>query len=70
MLPPQHLTLEQTYKTLITIMTLEEALEQINNCPFPEVAEGDIAWYPGGAPETDRGHRFRYDGSAWVSHPE
>jgi len=50
-------------------MSLEEALEQINNCIFPEVAEEDIAWYPGGDPETDRGHRFRYDGSAWVSHP-
>lgn len=51
-------------------MTLEEALEQINNLPLPEIAEGDIVWYPGGAPETDRGHCFRYDGSAWVSHPE
>ena len=52
-------------------MTLEEALEQINNLPLPEVAEGDIAWYPGASPKTtDRGHRFRYDGSAWVSHPE
>ena len=51
-------------------LTLQEALEQINSLPLPEVAEGDIAWYPGGAPGTDRGHRFRYDGSAWVSHPE
>jgi|TARA_R100000030_G_scaffold100894_2_gene95193 hypothetical protein len=51
-------------------MTLEEALEQINNLPLPESTEGDIAWYPGGDPGTDRGHRFRYNGSDWVSHPE
>ena len=34
-------------------MTLEEAKVAINNLPFPEVNEGDIAWYPGGKPGTD-----------------
>ena len=54
----------------MSILTLEEAKEGIDNTPFPEVNEGDIAWYPGGKAGTDRGHRFRYDGTEWVSHPE
>ena len=44
----------------MSILTLEEAKEGIDNTPFPEVNEGDIAWYPGGKPGTDRGHRNGY----------
>ena len=52
-----------------TRITVAQALIEVNNAPFPNVQEGDLVWYPGGKPGTDMGHRFRYDGSAWVSDP-
>ena len=52
-----------------TSITVAQALSEVNNAPFPQVAEGDYIWWPGGKPGTDMGHRFRYDGSAWVSDP-
>ena len=50
-------------------ITVAQALSEVNNLPFPNVEEGDYIWYPGGKPGTDMGHRFRYDGSVWVSDP-
>lgn len=51
-------------------LTLEQALEAINNLPFPAVEEGDIAWYPGGPPEGYKGYRFKYENEEWISYPE
>tara|TARA_B100000902_G_scaffold378930_1_gene412707 strand:- start:13 stop:177 length:165 start_codon:yes stop_codon:yes gene_type:complete len=51
-------------------ITLEEAQDAIKNLPFPEVKEGDIAWYPGGPIEGYKGHRFKYQSEEWVSYPE
>ena len=52
-----------------TSITVAQALTEVNNLPFPNSEEGDYIWWPGGKPGTDMGHRFRYDGSAWVSDP-
>ena len=41
-------------------ITLAEALDAVNNLPFPAVNEGDIVWYPGGPIDGDKGHRFIY----------
>ena len=51
-------------------ITITQAQDALKNLPFPEVTEGDIVWYPGGAPEEDKGHRFKYENGEWVSHPE
>lgn len=48
-------------------MTIEEATIEINQLPFPQVVEGDIAWYP--SPEED-GYRFVYQNDVWVHQPE
>ena len=53
-----------------TTITLEEALAGLQNLPLPEITEGDVVWYPGGAPEENKGHRFKYENEEWVSHPE
>jgi len=52
-----------------TSITVEQALSEINNAPFPHVEEGEYLWWPGGKPGTDMGHRFKYEGSQWVSSP-
>ena len=46
-------------------MTIEEAKEALENLPpFPQLANGDIVWYP-----DETGHRFKREGDEWVSHP-
>jgi hypothetical protein len=54
-------------------MTLEEAQTAIDQIPFPEMAEGDIAWYPGRTkkdqPQSEWGYRFIRQEDAWVHHP-
>lgn len=45
----------------VELPPLSEALEQINQLPFPAVTDGDIAWH--------LGHRFAYNNGAWVSAP-
>jgi hypothetical protein len=51
-------------------LTLEQALEQVNMMPLPEVAEGDIIWYPGKVDDSgDLGYRFIYQSGTWVHHP-
>ena len=52
-----------------TKLTVQEALAGVQSLPFPEVSEGDIVWYPGGELGTDIGHRFKYNGTEWVSDP-
>ena len=52
-----------------TTITLEEALTGLQNLPLPEITEGDIIWYPGGALEEDKGHRFKYENGEWISYP-
>jgi len=52
-----------------TTIILEEALAALQNLPFPELNEGDVVWYPGGDPEEDKGHRFKYENGEWVSYP-
>ena len=54
----------------MTNLTPEEALEGIKNIPLPAASEGDIAWYPGGPIDGDRGYRFKYQDGEWISHPE
>ncbi len=44
------------------LIPLSDALEQINQLPFPAVAEGDVAWHAG--------HRFIYTQNSWVSQPQ
>lgn len=52
-------------------MTLEEAQEGLNGLPLPEVADGDVIWYPGGkAGVDDLGFRFVYQNGNWVHSPE
>ena len=46
-------------------MTIEEAKEALEKLPpFPELAEGDIVWYP-----DENGHRFKWESGEWVSFP-
>jgi hypothetical protein len=45
----------------VELTPLSEALEQINQLPFPAVSDGDIAWHAG--------HRFIYAQNCWVSQP-
>tara|TARA_B100001113_G_C20657258_1_gene426191 strand:+ start:123 stop:308 length:186 start_codon:yes stop_codon:yes gene_type:complete len=52
-----------------TSITVAQALTEVNNADFPHAQGGDIIWWPGGKPGSDMGHRFRHDGSAWVSDP-
>ena len=51
--------------------TLEESTEILKTMEFPLefLTEGDLVWVPGGKLGTDIGHRFRWDGSKWVSDP-
>tara|TARA_B100001287_G_scaffold71969_1_gene59478 strand:- start:879 stop:1073 length:195 start_codon:yes stop_codon:yes gene_type:complete len=51
--------------------TLEESTEILKTMDFPLefLKEGDLVWVPGGKLGTDIGHRFRWDGSKWVSDP-
>ena len=51
--------------------TLEESTEILKTMEFPSefLTEGDLIWVPGGKLGTDIGHRFRWDGSKWVSDP-
>ena len=54
-----------------TLLTVAEAKTGIDQQMFPPdiLKEGDLAWYPGGSLGTDIGHRFRWDGTQWVSDP-
>ena len=51
--------------------TLEESTEILETMEFPLefLKVGDLIWVPGGKLGTDIGHRFRWDGSKWVSDP-
>tara|TARA_R100000152_G_C6614465_1_gene67251 strand:+ start:283 stop:468 length:186 start_codon:yes stop_codon:yes gene_type:complete len=55
--------------TISTSITVSEALNEIQNLPFPEVAVGEYVWYPGGHMGEDVGHRFRWTGTEWISDP-
>ena len=52
-----------------TRLTVEQALVGMKGMEFPPglVQEGDVAWFPGGTIGTDIGHRFKWDGTQWVS---
>tara|TARA_B100001109_G_C18844387_1_gene466073 strand:- start:741 stop:935 length:195 start_codon:yes stop_codon:yes gene_type:complete len=54
-----------------TLLTVSEAKVGIDQQMFPpdSLKEGDYVWYPGGSLGTDMGHRFRWDGTQWVSDP-
>ena len=52
-----------------TSITVSDALTELKKLPFPEVKEGEIVWYPGGHLGEDVGHRFRWNGTEWVSDP-
>ena len=54
-----------------TLLTVAEAKTGIDQQMFqPDILkEGDLAWYPGGSLGTDIGHRFKWDGTQWVSDP-
>ena len=54
-----------------TLLTVAEAKAGIDQQMFPPdiLNEGDYVWYPGGSLGTDIGHRFRWDGTQWVSDP-
>ena len=54
-----------------TLYTLEESKKLLDGMIFPPecLTEGDLVWSPGGKLGTDIGHRFRWDGSKWVSDP-
>ena len=54
-----------------TLLTVEEAKTGIDQMQFPSesLTEGDLVWYPGGSLGTDIGHRFKWDGTQWVSDP-
>ena len=45
-------------------MTIEEAKQELENLPFPELKEGDVVWYP-----DETGHRFKRENDDWVSFP-
>lgn len=45
----------------VELTPLSEALEQVNQLPFPAVTDGDVAWH--------LGHRFVYTQDSWVSQP-
>jgi hypothetical protein len=50
------------------MMTLEEATEQLNSAPFPELVEGDVVWWPGKtlAEPNLLGYKFTYVNGEWV----
>ena len=54
-----------------TSLTVAEAKTGIDQMLFASetLTEGDLAWYPGGSLGTDIGHRFKWDGTQWVSDP-
>ena len=54
-----------------TLLTVQEAKTGIDQMMFPpeSLTEGDFVWYPGGSLGTDIGHRFKWDGTQWVSDP-
>tara|TARA_Y100000816_G_C25838205_1_gene438135 strand:- start:180 stop:365 length:186 start_codon:yes stop_codon:yes gene_type:complete len=52
-----------------TSITVSQALTELKELPFPEIAEGEYVWYPGGHIGDDVGHRFRWNGTEWVSDP-
>jgi len=52
-----------------TSITVAQALSEVNDVSFPNVQQGEMVWWPGGKPGSDMGHRFRYDGTQWVSDP-
>ena len=54
-----------------TLLTVAEAKTGIDQQMFPPdiLKEGDLAWYPGGSLGPDIGHRFKWDGTQWVSDP-
>jgi len=43
-------------------MTKEEATIKMNEMPFPEAVDGDVAWY--------EGYRFVYRTNTWVQEDE
>ena len=46
-----------------TSITVSQALTELKELPFPEIAEGEYVWYPGGHIGDDVGHRFRWNGT-------
>ena len=54
-----------------TLLTVAEAKAGIDSTPIPThmLTIGDLSWYPGGSLGTDIGHRFKWDGTQWVSDP-
>ena len=55
--------------TISTSITVSEALTEVQKLPFHEIAVGQYVWYPGGHIGDDVGHRFRWNGTEWVSDP-
>ena len=56
------------YSTLLTVAEAKTGIDQLMFIT-ENLTEGDLAWYPGGSLGTDIGHRFRWDGTQWVSDP-
>ena len=56
------------YSTLLTVAEAKTGIDQMM-VPPDSLTEGDLAWYPGGSLGTDIGHRFKWDGTQWVSDP-
>ena len=56
------------YSTLLTVAEAKSGIDQLMFIT-ENLTEGDFVWYPGGSLGTDIGHRFRWDGTQWVSDP-
>ena len=56
------------YSTLLTVAEAKTGIDQMLFAP-ETLTEGDIIWYPGGSLGTDIGHRFKWDGTEWISDP-
>lgn len=56
------------YSTLLTVAEAKTGIDQMMFIT-ENLTEGDLVWYPGGSLGTDIGHRFKWDGTQWVSDP-
>lgn len=56
------------YSTLLTVAEAKSGIDQLMFIT-ENLTEGDLVWYPGGSLGTDIGHRFKWDGTQWVSDP-
>ena len=54
------------YSTLLTVAEAKTGIDQMMFIT-ENLTEGDLVWYPGGSLGTDIGHRFKWDGTQWVS---